>query len=89
MNPSGCCKKPARRAGGMAGWLLPSATLALLPKCPMCVAAYVALLGISLPVAAAASLRTALLALCVIALFYMAIRYLRRFAKQLHLKPKH
>lgn len=89
MNPGGCCKKPAGRAGGIAGWLIPGATLALLPKCPMCVAAYVALLGISLPVAAASHLRTALLALCVIALCYMAIKHLRRFAKQPHLKLKH
>lgn len=44
----------ARRCLGVLGWVVPSATLALMPKCPACVVAYIALLtgfGISLATA--------------------------------------
>ena len=59
----------ARRAADLAQWVAPAATLALLPKCPMCVAAYVALFtGISLSAAAATYLRGGLVALCMTSL---------------------
>jgi hypothetical protein len=62
----------------MAGWIVPSATLVLLPKCPACVAAYVALatgIGISLP--AATWLRVMLVTACVTILVFMAAKRLR------------
>jgi hypothetical protein len=67
-----------RRGGEIAGWIVPTAALALLPKCPACVAAYVALatgIGISLP--AAAHLRAMLVVLCAASLVFITARRLR------------
>src|SRR5712664_4305127 len=91
MNAHHCCKDatgvcdnarpPAsrlRRGGEIAGWIVPSATLALLPKCPACVAAYVALatgIGIGLPTAT--YLRALLGVLCVASLVFITARRLR------------
>jgi len=97
MNAGHCCqsqtragdsaRRPAsrlRRGGEFAGWIVPSVTLALMPKCPVCVAAYVALatgVGISLPTAT--YLRTTLVVLCVASLVFIAARRLlvRRLIK--------
>jgi hypothetical protein len=76
-------RRPAsrlRRGGEVAGWIIPGVTLALIPKCPVCVAAYVALatgVGISLP--AAAYLRMTLVVLCLTSLVFIAARRLRNF----------
>ncbi|MCU1311476.1 MAG: hypothetical protein JWO20_2601 [Candidatus Angelobacter sp.] len=91
MNARRCCqiktragdnaRRPAsrlRRSGEIAGWIIPSVMLALLPKCPVCVAAYVALatgIGISLPTAT--YLRAMLVALCVASLVFIIARRLR------------
>lgn len=56
-------------------WAAPGAVLVLMPKCPMCVAAYVALItgvGISLP--AAAHLRMLVLLLCSLTLAFLAAK---------------
>ncbi len=64
-----CCEnsRPAtfvRRFVEVAGWIVPSTILALIPKCPACLAAYIALWsGIGLSLSAAMYLRTSLLVL--------------------------
>lgn len=61
-HPSGL----AQRGLAAMGFSLPTLVLALMPKCPACLAAYVALgTGISLSVAAASLLRTSLIGVCV------------------------
>ena len=92
MNTGHCCqnktqaddnaRRPAsglRRGGETTGWIIPSAILVLLPKCPICVAAYVALIsGVSITVASASNLRTSLQILCVAALVYLVMKRLRQ-----------
>jgi hypothetical protein len=93
VNASHCCqastragdnsRRPASRSycvGEIAGWIVPGVTLALLPKCPACVAAYVALatgIGISLPTAT--YLRATLVLLCVASLVFITAKRLRSF----------
>ena len=63
-----CCRETARWAG-------PTLGLALLPKCPACVAAYVAAAtGVGLSIEMAARVRLGLATLCVIALVLAAAR---------------
>jgi len=75
-----CCdsRSPAwrRRAGGLLSWLAPTAVLALMPKCPACLAGYIALatgIGLSLPTAE--FLRAAAVALSGMLLGILVVRW--------------
>lgn len=60
-------------------WALPTAALALVPKCPACVAAYAALFtGLSLSLTAAVYARWAIIALSVALLVYLIMSRVRR-----------
>ena|SRR5207248_1793108 len=62
----------------ITGWLVPSVILGLLPKCPACLAAYVAVwTGIGLSFSAATNLRVSLLVLCVGSLLFLATKNAR------------
>jgi hypothetical protein len=77
-----------RSGGEFFGWIIPSATLLLLPKCPVCVVAYVALFsGVGISVANAAMLRTSLLILCIATLFCLALNRLGRRTSQNMTRP--
>jgi hypothetical protein len=67
----------ARHCLNRAGWMVPGVLMALIPKCPACLAAYVAgATGLGLSLSAAAYVRALLLILCIASLVYLAVRRL-------------
>ena len=66
---------PYRRLLNLIQWIVPSAILALIPKCPACVAGY-ALIGTSVgfSLSAFTQLRLAIIILCVVSLSYVGTR---------------
>lgn len=61
-----------------AGWIVPGAILALLPKCPACVATYAVIgTGVGLSLSATTYLRVLLAVLCLTSLFLVARRMRR------------
>ena len=78
MTTHDCCGGRPRHASRLleaAGWVVPSTLLALLPKCPLCLAAYVTLgTGIGLSATAAGYLRVLLVVGCVGVIALLAAR---------------
>ena len=83
MNAKRCCENPrprtfVRRCVDIAGWIVPGVILGLVPKCPVCLAAYLMMAtGISISVAAAVSLRAFLVVVCVSSLVLLGRQYIR------------
>ena len=84
---SSCCdtagerKTPTwvRRVREIFAWALPGAALLLVPKCPACLAAHVALwTGLGLSLSAATYLRWVLLFLCLASLLFLIVERLDR-----------
>jgi hypothetical protein len=66
-----------RRCLDIACWIVLGAILTLMPKCPACLAAYVAIAtGVGLSLSAAIHLRASLLVLCIVLLLYPVVRRL-------------
>ena len=70
MTTRGCC--------ATAGGALPGVLLALLPKCPLCLAAWLAAGGIGVSAEAAGHLREGLMAVCLAPAMYVVGRRLSR-----------
>lgn len=67
------------RIASAVSWLMPSAALALMPKCPACFAAYfAAATGLGLSVSTAAQFRHATIAACVALLSATALMFALR-----------
>ena len=78
-----------RRMTSLVQWAIPIVTLALVPKCPVCMAAYVLLFtGVGLSLAVATTIRWLLIAMSIAALAYLLLRSMRRvfgfFNKSIH-----
>jgi hypothetical protein len=68
-----------RRVRAMLAWLLPSAILVLVPKCPACLVAHIAFwTGLGLSFSTAAYLRWTLLFLCLASLLFLIGKRLAR-----------
>jgi hypothetical protein len=64
-----------RRVREVTGWIIPGALLALMPKCPMCLVAYVALCsGLTMSYSSAHILMRTLTALCIGTLALCVVR---------------
>ena len=72
-----------RSTSAVGKWLVPTALLVLMPKCPICFAGYIALgTGLGISLTAAAWLRTGLIAVCIAALIYLLANGLRRLHRK-------
>lgn len=78
--------KPLRVVKHSAGWLIPGALLALLPKCPLCLAAWLSVvLGLGVSAGVARLLHGTLTILCIAFIALHLARHLIRKSTTSHL----
>lgn len=86
MNASCHCsqKAPAAAVKNSVGWILPGVMLVLMPKCPLCLAAWISLLfGIGLSASAAKVMHVSLIICCgLFAALFTARQFLVFFKPQ-------
>jgi len=86
MRDESCCCREAwtvkSRGTRVLGWLLPVSVLALMPKCPVCLAGYFALFGLGISIGAATYLRWLLLAAGIGTLAFLVASLVFRRARQ-------
>lgn len=72
-------RSAARKGAAVAGWVLPGAVLALMPKCPLCLAGYVVVLtGIGFSASTIEYARRGVVFVCVLCLAVLSARLLWR-----------
>jgi hypothetical protein len=82
-----CCmgggrsRRLARRLAGSAASVLPGAVLMALPKCPLCIVAWLAVAGIGVSAGAVVWMRGLIVALWVAAIVITAVYGVRRLRK--------
>jgi hypothetical protein len=92
MKNGSCCQKDSsdsvvgrswvRAAGRLVSWIMPSVVLAAMPKCPICLAAYVAIFtGFGISLAAAKFAWWSVAIGCLAVLIYLAATTLRGYLK--------
>lgn len=73
-------KGALRRGISASAWLLPGSLLVLMPKCPVCFAAYIAIFtGVGISIPAASGLRLFLMVACGMSLLLLGFFYYRKF----------
>ena len=93
MSTHSCCNTSAGRSSiarrflALLSWIAPGAALVMLPKCPACLAGYIALgTGLGISFTAAAHLRTLIVILAVACLALLLIRRARRIIASINAK---
>ena len=85
MNSANCCQNRAtrsRRIFELSQWIIPSAMLAVIPKCPVCVAGYAMLwTGVGISLSAARTVWTLLIVSCIFALVWLMAREVRSYLR--------